>query len=106
MILLRIFMILPRYKDGRGDRGGRDKSLLVLMEAVEEVIGDDRILDRFCTRLDQNDYTPSKEVLGKFKNKKEMGIYYCDLWIQRGVRSADKWKERIMTMWKDDHGSN
>lgn len=65
----------------------RDKVLLGLLEAEHKGIGvkDGRIIAKILEHLKDRKYTPNAEVLGKFNNKGEMALHYCDVLIERGI---------------------
>lgn len=67
----------------------KDNALLVLMEAVEKGVRDERILDEIHGYLCDEDYTPSRRVLGKFKNKEELELYYLDVMEHRQSGEAE-----------------
>lgn len=66
--------------------GSMNTAVLKLLEAEKKgiAIKDDRILSRVINYLLMSHYTPSPEVLGTFKDKVEMLLYYCDVLINRG----------------------
>lgn len=90
---------------GKGNEGNegkssinKDKAVLTLLKADEDavkgtlgssllcqkVLNDDRILGKVIESLCEKEYTPGEEVLGKFEDKKEMGLYLSNILIQRG----------------------
>lgn len=64
-----------------------EKALLILLEAESKGLDmkDDRIFHSVfeVLTLHTASYTPSSQVLGKFKDATEMALHYCDVLIQR-----------------------
>lgn len=61
----------------------RDICVQLALQAEEKGMRDDRILNMLLCRLRIRSYSPDSQVLGKFKNRKEMALHYCDVLIDR-----------------------
>lgn len=60
-----------------------NKAILPLLEAENQGVKDDRILHTLINQLRYSSSPLSDEILGRFKNKGEMALHYCDVLIQR-----------------------
>lgn len=109
------FLVLSR-RAYSGDAKTRDKALLLLLEAEEKGIRDDRILDALVDKLRYFKHTPCQEVLGRFKSKCKMMLHYCYVLIHRkspkgyyhlgfiysvGIDGIKPNKSKAVAVWKE-----
>lgn len=90
------------WQGGNGIAVDRDKSLLLLVEAEEKAVGvkDDLIIKEIFVRLSiHHDFKP--ETLGRFRNKGEMSLHYCDILIERGSPSGYYFKGSLYAYGRD-----
>lgn len=74
----------------------KDDVALTLLEAERKGLRDERnlieLIDCLCSRYY---YNPSDKVLGNFKDRYKMALYYCDVLIDRGSPKGYLQKGRI-----------
>lgn len=74
------------WQGSRNTAADKDKAVLTLLEAEKKAMGevDNVIIENIVSRLIYTDHVYKPEVLGRFKNRGEMALHYCDVSIQRG----------------------
>lgn len=103
---------------GMGKDHHPDRAMFALLKAENDGLRDDRLLSRAIRFLCDKRYIPKPGILGTFKNKVEMALYYCDVLIERGsplgyyrkgliywkgLAGVPKDKYKAVTIWMTAH---
>lgn len=101
-----IHMFHLLWVGGGGVLEDREQAVMTLLEAEKKGIGakDDRILGAVLDTLYNDAYRPGNQVLGKFKSKTDMALYYSKVLIRRESPLGYLKKGFVlMSKWVDDH---